>query len=195
MTAPLRVIKLGGSLLDWPELPSRFRDWLKRQSPAVNVVIVGGGSIVDAVRTIDKRQRLPEEVAHWLAVRAMSVTAQLVAHWVPDTALVTRLDALQLEVPSVQVLDVEQFLRDDSSADGLPRGWHVTSDSIAARAARALAADELVLLKSTMPTNQSSREAWCASGLVDEYFRHVSHGRQLRFVNLRDPDFAQAIAR
>ena len=33
----VRVIKLGGSLLDWPEFPQRFRAWLKLQPSAANL--------------------------------------------------------------------------------------------------------------------------------------------------------------
>ena len=55
---PTRVIKLGGSLLEDPHLRSRFAIWLARQIPANNVVVVGGGGLVDALRAIDRAQQL-----------------------------------------------------------------------------------------------------------------------------------------
>ena len=46
----LRVIKLGGSLLTLPDLRTRFEEWLKAQPLALNLLICGGGELVEAVR-------------------------------------------------------------------------------------------------------------------------------------------------
>ena len=52
--ADLRVIKLGGSLLGWPEWPARLHSWLTAQTPAANVLVVGGGALADVVREWDR---------------------------------------------------------------------------------------------------------------------------------------------
>ena len=75
----LRVVKLGGSLLDLPDLPGRVERWLGRQPPASNVIVVGGGPLVNAIRASDRIHKLDEVAAHWLCIRVMSVTAQRVA--------------------------------------------------------------------------------------------------------------------
>jgi aspartokinase-like uncharacterized kinase len=188
-----RVIKLGGSLLDWPELAPSFRRWLVAQSDALNIMIVGGGPIVDAVRLLDCRHRLAAVTAHWLSVRGMCLTAQFVSGLLPEATRVRGLDQLQLSAASgLQILEVERFLREDqASADALPCGWEVTSDSIAARIATHLKARELVLLKSTLPARAASRDGLAQCGLVDSYFARASCELMVRFVNLRNPAFRQ----
>lgn len=190
----LRVIKLGGSLLDWPELPLRFRRWLAAQPAAVNVLIVGGGPLVDGLRTVDRVHRLSVEASHWLAIRAMSLTAELAAELLPEAQLVNSLDQIH-RTPGgpIQILDVEPFLRaEQGSTAPLPCGWDVTSDSISAHVAQTLAAHELVLLKSTLPDTSGRGEPKLA-GYVDAHFSTAAKGLRVRGVNLRDnaaPEFA-----
>ena len=67
----------------------------------------------------------------------------------------------------------------------LPDDWSVSSDSIAARAAGYLGAVELVLLKSTLADGDQP-------DYVDGYFAVAARGiPRVRFVNLRDPQFAE----
>ena len=66
MSAGPRVIKLGGSLLEWPGMPVAFRRWLARQAPAASVLIAGGGQIVEALRQLDAALGLSQETMHWL---------------------------------------------------------------------------------------------------------------------------------
>lgn len=192
----VRVIKLGGSLLDWPELAPRVRAWLGGQPPATNIVIVGGGPMVDKLRALDREHHFSPAAAHWLSIRAMSLTAAIVAEWLEEATLVSSLEKLRLAGPtSLQIFDVEHFLREDQGADGaLPCGWEVTSDSIAARVAAIVSARELVLLKSALPAPGSSREAWARSGFVDAHFPRASVGLSVRCVNLRNPEFPQVAA-
>ncbi|MGD9720204.1 MAG: hypothetical protein AB7O59_07775 [Pirellulales bacterium] len=190
-----RVIKLGGSLLDWPPLAETFGHWLARQSPAANVIIVGGGTLVEALRHVDRAHSLPAETTHWLAIRAMSITAALAHGLLPQTELVTSLDRLPAS-PSqcLCILDVEQFVRGDAHMpDALPCSWEVTSDSIAARVAVRLGAQELVLLKSTLPAGATSHAELAARGHVDACFPHAARGLRVRSVNLRDDAFPEVL--
>ncbi len=209
--AAVRVIKLGGSLLDWPELAPGLRAWLAGQPRAANILVVGGGAIVEKLRELDRQHHFSPAAAHWLAIRAMSITAAIAAElltkgtgvfssektpvpFVP--ALVSSIEALQLSPSTgLQILDAERFLRQDAGTAGaLPCGWHVTSDSIAARLAIVLKARELVLLKSALPAGASSREHWSRSGFVDAHFAGASSGLAVRCVNLRMPGFPEVAA-
>lgn len=193
MIAPLpldvRVIKLGGSLLEFDQLVSAWTHWLVRQSAAVNVLIVGGGKLVDAIREVDRANSLGDEAAHWLSVRAMGYTAANVASLLPDVGLVSRLNQLDLTTAATSILDVWQFLFEDDrfTADPLPCSWQVTSDSIAARVADRLRSQELVLLKSADPPAFGNLEQLAARQFVDAYFpQAVPQGLRVRSVNLRD---------
>lgn len=186
----LRVIKLGGSLLEWPELSVRLRRWLAVQPPAVNVLIVGGGPIVEGLRTIDRAQQLSASASHWLAIDSMSLTARILVELLPEAVLVNSLATIDRSPGGVpQVLDVAPLLRAEQGSRGaLPESWDVTSDSIAAHVARQLNASELVLMKSIDPPQASDPQtanSLARAGYVDAYFPLVAGELPLRCVNLR----------
>lgn len=204
----IRVVKVGGSLLAEPQLPRLVADWLAKQPVATNVLVVGGGTLADAVRELDRVHSLGEERSHWLAVLGMSVTAALVAELLPDAVLVDRFDKLvELRVddgsiPDAQltVFDSWQFLREvEPSVPGLrlPHHWQATSDSIAARLAAVIAHSgrqlcELVLLKSTLPPRGASLADAAAAGVVDGCFTQQAAGLpRVRLVTLRSETFEE----
>ncbi len=72
----------------------------------------------------------------------------------------------------------------------------MTSDSIAAHVVLMLGAEELMLLKSTLPQQTSaSASDLVAQGVVDDYFptaaRSFLTGARVRLINLRDAQFAE----
>ncbi len=171
-------------------------NWLAAQTPAANVLVVGGGTLVDVVREWDHAYELSASGAHWLAIRGMSLTAELAASLLPDARRVDDVSQIQRDVGGpLQVFACERFLREEHDG-ALPHGWHVTSDSIAARVAQALAAGELVLLKSALPAEAGSSDVATArakqAGFVDDYFDVAAQGLAVRIVNLRDADFAES---
>jgi len=189
-----RVIKLGGSMLDWQGFPDALQAWCARQEPMASVVIVGGGELVEAIRRLDRTHELSEGTSHWLAVKTLSVTARLAADLTAGAIMRQRLDEVDWTDGSrLQILDVLEFMQEDArSDDPLPETWEVTTDSIAARAAQRLRARELVLLKSALPNVDESGgvEDLAAAGYVDGYFpRCLPETMRLRVVNLRSDGF------
>jgi aspartokinase-like uncharacterized kinase len=85
------------------------------------------------------------------------------------------------------VFDPYEFLlKDEPELPGsrLPTGWHVTSDSIAARVGMIINADEVVLLKSTDPPSPCIRQM-AKAGYVDDYLPHLATAlTRLRLENL-----------
>ncbi len=188
MSAPsFRVIKLGGSLLKTDSV-LHLPIWLAEQTGATNVVIVGGGPFVDVIREFDDLWGLTADVTHWLSIHAMGLTAQIVSHQIGGTEIVSSLDGLRKTTANPCVFAVEDFLRnvDSQSECPLPCGWDVTSDSIAARVAAEIAAQELVLLKSCLPAMDMNWQQLAASGYVDNYFPEaVRDINRVRCVNAR----------
>ena len=191
----LRVVKLGGSLLDWPEFPGQLRSWLSQQSPACNVLIAGGGGFADVIRAADQTHSLGELVAHKLCIDALQVTARMVACLLPEARGPLPPSAME---PSAQaqtlLLDVAALIDLDTqrSVRPLPASWDVTTDSIAARAAVLLNADELVLLKSTLPQRAASLRNLADAGYVDAHFPVCAKSlSRIRLVNLRASDYAE----
>ncbi len=187
----IRVVKLGGSLLDLADWTERLADWLALQPPATTVLIVGGGALADTIRRYDRQFALGEEAAHWLCIRALSLHAEMAASLLErriENVLLVRDYGNIDEVPAngVAVLDPEPFLRGEEAGLAgmrLPHGWHVTTDSIAARVAECLRAAELVLLKSAPPPTDPTDPA---AGYVDGHFAAaVRNVRRVRYVDLR----------
>ena len=190
MTAqPVRVVKVGGSLLGWNDLAAALPRWLAQQSPEVNVLIAGGGEFADVIRRADAAHHLGEEAAHWLCVDALAVTARRLGA-VAKVPVITCLEDLPTSAPAICVFDPAPFLRRLEHrlfAAPLPHTWAVTSDSIAARVAEYLAASELVLLKSCLP-------GAATTAYVDDYFSVAAANLpSVRCVNLRSANFEATI--
>lgn len=177
------VYKLGGSLLDLPEVPERLHALLNQPFPffAMHVakknkrlVVVGGGPLADAVRQWDRTHGLGDELAHRLGIQSMSFNAQLVAAILQDAQLVTsRAEASDVWGQGrVAVLRVAEFVEAEErqSHDILPRSWDVTSDSVAAYVAHQWPADGLVLLKSISVPSECDAASASSRGLVDAHF-------------------------
>ena len=197
MAGEYRVVKLGGSLLDFDCLVPRLHAWLAGQPPMPGVMLVGGGKLADAIRDAFARHRLGEEAAHWLCIRLLGVTAELVAGLLPEAVLVNRFDELAAErvAKRLAVFEPEQYLRDEA-VDPLPHSWDVTSDSIAARLAARLEAGELVLLKSDLPAGLATLQEAADAGYVDRYFPTVAADLpRIRCVNLRSDGFPEVTLR
>ena len=179
-----RVIKFGGSLLDAPELQQNWRLWFQQQPPATNIVIAGGGAMVDSIRTWQNANGSNDAFCHWLSIDAMSLTARWLHKLIDDSELTRNIDDLNHCKPGIVVFDAADWLR---TLKDLPESWNVSSDSIAARLARAVRAEELVLLKSSLPQCRNTSMIECVqAGFVDRHFPVAATGLpRIRIVNLR----------
>ena len=184
-------MKLGGSLLDLPDLVPRMVSVL----PSHCFVLVGGGPAVDLVRQWDQRFHLSDDDAHQLAVEAMSLNARAVQILHSDFDLVDRIDTADNSTVSRRsILNPTDFLADlEERFDRLPRSWDVTSDSIAAWIAARCGISKLVLVKSVelpdLGKTESRSEKLAelkAAGLVDPMFTEFeSQIETIRWCNLR----------
>jgi aspartokinase-like uncharacterized kinase len=194
---PIRVIKVGGSLFDYPDLVPALHRFVSGQSPAANVLVVGGGAWADAIRDADGIFHIGEAAAHELCLRAMGVTARLLAALVPQWPLETSWEDVRSwascadSLDDVRIFEVQNFLakfEPTLPGNAIPHDWTATSDSIGARVAHALDNAEIVLLKSAEVTREWSVEDASRAGYVDRFFHRAARGLpRLACVNLRDP--------
>lgn len=178
---PIRVVKVGGSLFQRRQLPDQLRAWLSSQPPAFHILIAGGGDLTDVIRNWDNRFQLGESNSHWLCVEALSIAAGALALALscPLARDYQQLHDLNPHCELPVVFDVQQFLRDiepNLPSEPLPHLWEVTTDSIAARLAEVLNADELILLKARPCPTELARDfaALAAEGYVDDYFPTIA---------------------
>jgi aspartokinase-like uncharacterized kinase len=189
---PRRVVKVGGSLLDWPPLAERLMAWLASQPPAQTLLIAGGGELAEAIRHADQLHGLGETAAHWLCVDSLGVTARMLGAILRDSPVrvIDDITELAAALPGSLIFDPGSFLRAAESmlpGEPLPHDWSVTTDSIAARVAECWPADELVLLKSCDPGPWTQFADLAECGYVDRHFPTVARRlpMPIRFVNLR----------
>lgn len=189
----IRVVKVGGSLFDLPDLGERLREWLATQRPAHNVLIAGGGPLVEQVRAWHAAEPIEDAAAHWMCVDLLTVTAHMLHAWMPEIPLVED-DCLlcqRVGEPGATIFGPAPWMRHSEPGlpgTWLPSNWETTSDSIAGRLAAALLADEFVLMKSALPRRKTSRElsALAAVGYIDSVLAQMAPELpSTRLVNLR----------
>lgn len=194
------VWKLGGSLLDLPDLARRIQRLHDEQFPALPVVIIpGGGLFADGVRKMDQVHQLDPLDSHHLALDAMRLTASLVGGLLK---LPVTCDAQVQQAtiedwknsdsdPRLHVWDVIDYWNTKQSGieqicGEIPSDWRLTSDSIAAALAATWGAQKLVLVKSMDMPADTTWEALAHAGAVDEVFPTVvSLLPCIEWVNLR----------
>jgi 5-(aminomethyl)-3-furanmethanol phosphate kinase len=147
------VVKVGGGLLQSGGLKGLRLGCddaleLARERPVL--VVPGGGPFADAVRAVDARVGLDDEVAHALAIRAMDQLGVMLAPMLPGAEVLDRLVApawlgLLLAAPAF------------AGHPEIPASWDVTSDSLAVLAAGAIGAEEAILLK---PVDRGAVDAY-----------------------------------
>jgi aspartokinase-like uncharacterized kinase len=203
MSTLLRIVKVGGSLFEQADLSDRLQRWIAHQPPGMTVLLAGCGELGESVRKFDKRFQLGEARSHALCIELLGVTAQLLASLLPEAklcsdwrAILERTVATPMNAPVV--FHPVAFLRDAepvSPGEVLPLSWDVSTDSIAARFAELVRADDLVLLKSRLPPPFTLLDELADCNYVDRYFPWaVKPLAEVRFVNLCDSNFPQVYA-
>lgn len=186
---PIRVIKVGGSLLTWPGLREALPAWLKTKSDATNLILFGGGECVEAMRELDALWDLDPSAMHWRCVKLLDATCEIAHELWPDWEVFSLNQLSDTSAEPLQQLQhfIHQKHQDRGShaflniivqassiytrnVHNLPHTWATTTDSIAAYLASVSQASELALLKSTSPTNTSSLQALSQEGFVDDAF-------------------------
>jgi 5-(aminomethyl)-3-furanmethanol phosphate kinase len=187
----LRVVKVGGSLFDLPDLSVRLQAWLEQQPSARTLLLGGGGPLVEETRRQHAIKPLDESAAHWLCIEAMNATAQFLAERLGGSTLIETLGSLS-DTHEPLVFAPLDWLRNEEpykSGTRLTKSWDVTSDSIAARLAICIGAGEIVLLKSADPPSRDLQEL-ANVAYVDKFFpKLAAELPPWRVVNLREMSF------
>jgi aspartokinase-like uncharacterized kinase len=171
------VVKIGGSLSESDDL-SAWLDVLAVLGRGQVVIVPGGGPFADQVRRSQARWGFDDVAAHHMALLAMEQYGRMLAGIRPEFKCTPTLAEIRqaLSDRHVPVWLPSQLA---GCAQDVPASWDLTSDSLAAWLANALAAECLILLKSVQPTESVvSAAALADCGLVDPLFpAFTSHAR------------------
>lgn len=175
------IVKVGGSLFRLPDLAARLRTMFATLDSDQIFVVAGGGEAAEVVRTWDLIHRLNEEVAHWLAIDSMSLTASLLTGLLPEAALVVdrRSAENRVSMGGVAILVARSILDElhDGTRKPLPVGWDCTSDSIAGWISTQWKVDSMVLAKSVDAPTECSISSASELDAVDPYFDTIVDGQ------------------
>lgn len=188
-----RVIKVGGSCLSNPDLPHKLSHFLDADVHSQNLIIIGGGLCIDAMRALDQHFQLDQSRMHWRCVELLRTSFEVLGELLPSLQQISskkQLDDLLAAPRSClsYLIAVDVFYNPNTSiASGLPVGWQTTTDSIAAFLAKLSNANELVLLKSCN-LETTDLQTLAESGIVDAAFPDSAPADiELKFINLDNP--------
>ena len=163
------VVKLGGSLANYPD---DLRRWLKALAEAGKgrmVIVPGGSFFADWVRGAQKQWGFDDAAAHAMGLRAMEQYGLMLCGMQKDL------------IPTRTEVEIRKALQENQvpvwlpvqtlASEDLPPSWDVTSDSLAAWLARRLGAERLVLVKSCpLPEGEMDMAELSRKGIVDAAF-------------------------
>lgn len=170
------LLKLGGSLLELPDLVERLLALLDGERIEQPAVVVGGGPAADLIRKYDTRFGLSAQASHRLAIHAMALNARLVAELHSGFVLIstpeefanfTERVAVAERVAIIDPVPMLASLEASFPDAMLPDSWDTTSDSIAAWMCSRLNLSRLLLLKSAdLPFDASDSAINCQQALL-----------------------------
>ena len=170
----ITVIKLGGSLMQSSEL-CYWLDTIQSLATKSNIIIVpGGGEFADKVREMQASLRFDDQIAHRLAMLAMSQYGYLLAGLNQNFHIVEGLESLLSSLDkSIPLLWLPTDLLQNNSE--IPASWDYTSDSIALWLATKLTANSLILVKAkALRQTEALAEECIKNNTLDKGFQKLS---------------------
>jgi 5-(aminomethyl)-3-furanmethanol phosphate kinase len=162
------VVKLGGSLNADPLLP-QWLDVLTQLGGGRVVLVCGGGTFADAVRSHQAQWGYNDLAAHNMALLAMAQTAHFLHALNPALQMASSdADAQRVLRLGKTALWSPLALLAEQADEGT--NWGVTSDSLALALAQRLGAEQLVLVKSCAIDPAASLAKLGKAGVIDARF-------------------------
>ena len=164
------LVKLGGSLFEFPMLAKAWVQWRQSFPPEKLVwVILGGGKAADWIRGLQKIHHFSEALAHDMAIDSMRL---IEPYFMELFALSQNGDKWP-----TKMAPVKNWLADlNPNHENLPRDWTVTSDAITLRLSDRPIVERVIFLKSVGPKRDTSLDLALEKGWVDDWTIH--HGRK-----------------
>jgi hypothetical protein len=142
------LFKIGGKILEnsnnikstFSQLTQLYEEQILQKI----IVIPGGGSFANFVRSLDEALQIGDDLAHWIAIYSMNYNGIMLHRKYPDLESIEKLKTFQDAKQMFCIFLPYSFLRED---DTLPHNWDVTSDSIALYITNKLKLNQCFLIK------------------------------------------------
>lgn len=178
MTRARLVIKLGGSVLySQPSWPGTLERLIASYQPATISLLVGGGDIVEGVRSLHKvYPSLDQTSLHWHCVKLLDATCEIAAQLFPvDGVVHNDADFRKWTGESGQLtrwVKATSFYSPTNLEDTVPQlrlatDWSTTTDALAILLGIKWHASHVLLLKSCNVNPDWSLEQAAALGVID----------------------------
>jgi hypothetical protein len=142
------VFKIGGKILENSNnIKSTFSQLIQLFEKEILqkiIVIPGGGTLANFVRSLDDILEIGDDLAHWIAIYSMNYNGIILNRKYPNLESIDKLKTFQDAKQMFCIFLPYSFLRED---DTLPHNWDVTSDSIALYVANKLKLSQCFLIK------------------------------------------------
>ncbi len=142
------IFKIGGKILEnsnnikstFSQLTQLYEEKILQKI----IIIPGGGSFANFVRSLDEDLQIGDDLAHWIAIYSMNYNGIILNRKYPDLEILEELKTFQDAKQMFCIFLPYNFLRED---DTLPHNWDITSDSIALYIANKLKLSRCFLIK------------------------------------------------
>ncbi len=142
------VFKIGGKILEnsnnIKSTFSQLTQLFEKEILQKIIVIPGGGTLANFVRSLDDILEIGDDLAHWIAIYSMNYNGIILNRKYPNLESIDKLKTFQDAKQMFCIFLPYSFLRED---DTLPHNWDVTSDSIALYVANKLKLSQCFLIK------------------------------------------------
>ena len=179
------IVKLGGSLLDYPGL----KKWLEvlSNTAAPMVIVPGGGPLANAVRNAQMHRKFTDAVGHHMGLLAMEQNAYYLSRLNPKLEPCDNWPAMQKSLANGKLpvwLPAQMVMADPD----IVRDWTVTSDSLSVWLASRIQCDGLILVKSCpLSGKHTTAKQLSQKGIVDQSFpQRVAAAEFPVFITQRD---------
>lgn len=161
----MRVVKLGGSLLQTGKIFDCLKQILKQNEKTV--VVCGGGEFANSVRIAQKKYCFDDIAAHEMAILAMKQTAILCQNLQPEFEIASSISEMTKKHLTIWSPDINEL-----NADNINASWGITSDSLSAWLATKIHAEKLILIKSCDVDSTLTISELTKRFIVDAKFSH-----------------------
>ena len=178
MTSKYALFKIGGKILEnqayLENLISQLNNLYVTNVLDKIIIVPGGGTLANFVRSLDLKMNLGDEKSHWMAIHAMDFNGQKLATHYKQIEMIEEIEDINKKQRVFAIFIPFKYLKNN---DFLPHNWQVTSDSIALYLAHELNFECSYLIKDV--DGLIRKDNSCIKEISTKEFKNLKRNNQL----------------